>query len=563
MRLRTLLQRHSRPATPPPTNTMSQPDSIPRDGLAELKALSSIINTSIEKIESNLKTSKLQFPSIYTPFTFESEAPRAVPEIRDASALIASAAAQMIATVRPPPASVCTSAMLFSMPAALNVVSEAHVAEVLHNAGSKGMHISDIARPSGVDPDKLSRILRLLVTNHIFIEVSPDHFAHNRVSSVLDSGKSVDEILKDPKNKHHGTLGIAAAVGHFADEVMRSMSFLSDHVLDPVSGHSNDISDLPFNRAFDCKGTLLWKWYDDPSQQHRMARFGFTMDGIKNMAPENAIVEGVDWKGLGESALVVDVGGGIGSQCLTLARNCPNLKFIVQDRDVVLKVATKFWNDEMPGALASGKVTLQVHNFLEAQPVKDADAFLVRMIMHDYPDDTCLAILRHLRASAKPSTQLVIVDNIIAYACEEPAAQEIPGATLPLPPAPLLANLGEANVVPYLMDVEMMGMTGGWERTFIQFRTLLQKAGWKVVSVHHGFSSQWHTTFPYHFPLYAMLFGMRYRGSLVFEHCEEFLGMGMLPHPAANWYHVSALILRACRLHIGVRITLRRSTRYI
>ncbi|KAI0308500.1 hypothetical protein OF83DRAFT_1180741 [Amylostereum chailletii] len=36
------------------------------------------------------------------------------------------------------------------------------------------------------------------------------------------------------------------------------------------------------------------------------------------------------------------------------------------------------------------------------------------------------------------------------------------------------------------MDVEMMGMTGGWERTLTQFRTLLQKAGWKVVRVHHG-----------------------------------------------------------------------------
>ena len=40
-----------------------------------------------------------------------------------------------------------------------------------------------------------ARILRLLATNHIFIEVSPDIFANNRLSSALDTGKSVEELL--------------------------------------------------------------------------------------------------------------------------------------------------------------------------------------------------------------------------------------------------------------------------------------------------------------------------------------------------------------------------------
>ena len=38
-------------------------------------------------------------------------------------------------------------------------------------------------------------ILRLLATNHIFTEVSPDVFANNRLSSALDTGKSVEELL--------------------------------------------------------------------------------------------------------------------------------------------------------------------------------------------------------------------------------------------------------------------------------------------------------------------------------------------------------------------------------
>ena len=40
-----------------------------------------------------------------------------------------------------------------------------------------------------------ARILRLLATNYIFTEVTPDVFANNRLSSTLDSGKSVEELL--------------------------------------------------------------------------------------------------------------------------------------------------------------------------------------------------------------------------------------------------------------------------------------------------------------------------------------------------------------------------------
>jgi len=75
-----------------------------------------------------------------------------------------------------------------------------------------------------------ARILRLLATNHIFIEVSPEVFANNRLSSVLDTGKSVEELLArlalslmvsnheltitSPESKHTGTPGMASIFGH-------------------------------------------------------------------------------------------------------------------------------------------------------------------------------------------------------------------------------------------------------------------------------------------------------------------------------------------------------------
>ena len=45
------------------------------------------------------------------------------------------------------------------------------------------------------------------------------------------------------------------------------------------------------------------------------------------------------WEKLPSDSIVVDVGGGIGSQTLPIARAYPNLKFVVQDREAVVKDA--------------------------------------------------------------------------------------------------------------------------------------------------------------------------------------------------------------------------------
>ncbi len=44
-----------------------------------------------------------------------------------------------------------------------------------------------------------------------------------------------------------------------------------------------------------------------------------------------------DWKSLPQDALVVDVGGGIGSAPLALARDHSNLKIVIQDRQPVVE----------------------------------------------------------------------------------------------------------------------------------------------------------------------------------------------------------------------------------
>lgn len=55
--------------------------------------------------------------------------------------------------------------------------------------------MNEIAKPTNVDPAKLARILRVLATKHIYKEVAPDTFANNRLSSLMDTGKPIADIL--------------------------------------------------------------------------------------------------------------------------------------------------------------------------------------------------------------------------------------------------------------------------------------------------------------------------------------------------------------------------------
>lgn len=169
----------------------------------------------------------------------------------------------------------------------------------------------------------------------------------------------------------------------------------------------------------------------------------------------------------------MDVGGGIGAQSLTLAKNCADLRFIIQDRPGVVQAAEKIWDEELPGARAVARVKMQgivipttvaeymltqyiAHDFFTAQPMKNADVFLLRMILHDWPDAECLTILQYLRAAAQPSTQLVVVDNIMAYACRDTRQSDVLGtADVIRPPEPLLPDMGATNMISYLADVQV------------------------------------------------------------------------------------------------------------
>ncbi len=111
--------------------------------------------------------------------------------------------------------------------------------------------------------------------------------------------------------------------------------------------------------------------------------------------------------------------------------------------------------------------------------------FFLRLIMHDWPTKEGVKILQKLRESASATTKLVIVDQVVPYACPNPKAlAEIEGATLIKAPSTLLANLGEANSDVYTTDFTMAALLNSQERTLGEFKEMVEEAGWTIRKVY-------------------------------------------------------------------------------
>lgn len=108
---------------------------------------------------------------------------------------------------------------------------------------------------------------------------------------------------------------------------------------------------------------------------------------------------------------------------------------------------------QMAGAVTSPNFIAT--DFFDEQPVLPGEpgVFLLRNITHDWSDKYAVKILRQLRDAAIPSTKLVLISCITDYACRVPDDDEAEA-----PPAPLLANLGGANIFPYSFDLAVCNL---------------------------------------------------------------------------------------------------------
>lgn len=113
------------------------------------------------------------------------------------------------------------------------------------------------------------------------------------------------------------------------------------------------------------------------------------------------------WEAIGNGT-VVDVGGSYGTISIALVKQFPLLHCIVQDRSEVVAEGRA----KCPPELID-RLTFMEHDFFTTQPVKGADVYYLRWILHDWSDKYSICILRSLIPALKPGARIVVNEHIL------------------------------------------------------------------------------------------------------------------------------------------------------
>jgi hypothetical protein len=300
---------------------------------------------------------------------------------------------------------------------AISVVAKLRVADLLAD-GPKTL--ADLAAETKTHAPSLYRILRTLAAAGVFTEEVDGRFALTPMGEYLRTG--VKGSLRGMAD-FFGSDWSWRAWGHLLETVQTGRpafdSVFGEPVFDYLSKHPDE-----------------------------SAVFNEGMTGFSsNIAP--AVAEAFNFSGF---KTVVDVGGGHGVLLNTILQTHAGVNGIVFDSPHVVVGA----EDAIHKAGLRGRCRAVGGDFFQSVP-GGGDAYLMKHIIHDWPDNRATTILRNCRKAVNPGGKLLLVELVIAP--------------------------GNAADFAKVIDLEMLAIASGQERTEVEYRQLLAGAGWRLTRV--------------------------------------------------------------------------------
>ncbi|KAI1106322.1 S-adenosyl-L-methionine-dependent methyltransferase [Jackrogersella minutella] len=397
-----------------------------------IEQLSEIIARNSAKLSLEFKNQGISSPTVNntdnTP-TFEAIDPRASRDLVDA-------ARELEALVTGPSKMLTYMSFLYYDASSLGALLEFNIPALVPLEGT--ITLAELALQTGLSEDKLTRFVRFAITNFIFCEPSPGVIAHTSLSATL---------ARDPTF-------CAALLCIAVDHAIFAVSLPATSKKWPKS---EKMDECAVNQAYGTKDTF-WEWMNkSPELQQRFhqAMAGGSGDGGSAVHRRlQSDVRAYPWvEKLGAKATVVDVGGGSGHFARALALAHPDFSITVQDRAEAFSDSAK--RDDRPSNL-----NFQEHDFFTPQPLKGADVYFLRHIIHDWPHTEALKILRALLPALKPGARVLISERL-------------------LPSAEGGESLLEEKIVRQ-MDLHMMAAYNSKERSVEGYADLFQEANEKL-----------------------------------------------------------------------------------
>lgn len=284
----------------------------------------------------------------------------------------------------------------------------------LVEAGPKSAE--DLAVQIGAHPGALYRLLRATASLGVLAEGPDGKFSQTPLSAVLRSD---------------------------AKPSLRALAIMGAHQWHMRGWERVEYSVRTGNTALDeIFGKPLFEHFKESPAEAQV--FNDAMTSL-SMIDSPAIADAYSFEGIDS---VVDVAGGHGLLLATILERNPHLKGTLFDAPHVVAGAK-----DGPLKPFLSRCTLVGGDMFDSVPA-GADAYMMKHIIHDWPDEMCVKLLKLCRKAVKPGGRLLIMDAVI-----------LPG--------------NEFSPAKFL-DLQMLLFPGGMERTEKQFRDLFTASGWRL-----------------------------------------------------------------------------------
>lgn len=303
------------------------------------------------------------------------------------------------------------------------------VSKVVYAAAKLGLadHLSEapqsaveLAGVTRTHAPSLHRLMRTLASVGILTEDDAQRFALTPLGAALKTGA--------PGSARSSVLTIASPwfVGAF-EQIM----------------HSLETGDTGFEKNM---GMPIFDYLGQHPEDASM--FSETMVGFHGAEPA-AVAAAYDFSSFEK---VVDVGGATGNMLAAILGRHAGPRGVLFDMPHVVSDAPALLEERG----VDQRVTIESGDFFKMVPA-GGDAYLLSHVIHDWSEEQCLTILGHCRKSMKPNGRLLIVEMVL------------PAGDTPHP--------GK------MLDMVMLVLPGGQERTESEYSNLFGKAGFRLVRV--------------------------------------------------------------------------------
>lgn len=274
----------------------------------------------------------------------------------------------------------------------------------------------DIAGELGTHPPTTYRLLRTLAAGGIL------HESDARTFSLTDLGIALR----------------SAVAGSVRDQ---AILFGRPHVL-AAWGNLEHTIRTGENAFTALHGEDVWTW----RARHPEEGSAFNRAMASMSAPvAPALAAAYDFDAIG---LLADIGGGSGTMLAAVLAAHPRLRGILFDQPAVVAEAGPI----LERAGVADRTEVVGGDFFAS--VSIADAYLVKAILHDWSDEDSIRILRTIRSAASPTARLLVVERVLGGPNDDLDGK--------------------------LMDLQMLVMPGGLERTLDEWRDLFAAGGWTL-----------------------------------------------------------------------------------